>query len=218
MKLKNKPTASGNDSFQQPPAGKALLILRGFADIGLQPGGQFDPSHQVLLRWELHNRKGPMVDGEGRIYTINKSFSATVRGDKSNLAKCLRAHGIQIGVNEETDSREWLGCAAWAVIQTAISKKKQKEYSFIANDGFSLFDPEVDGMALPDPVLPEDHWEPDDQTQAPLWAHYWVDEALDATNEYGSAYKPPKDSSDKKEVVTSPPSDEADGSDDKIPF
>lgn len=80
-----KATSTG-EARKLIPAKSYLAIVCGVYDLGTQAGGTFGPKHQILLMWELHNRKGPVRDEEGRNLTISNFYTLSF-GDKANLRR-----------------------------------------------------------------------------------------------------------------------------------
>jgi hypothetical protein len=170
MKFENTPKSDGG-SYEKPKPGKYLGILVGFAYVGTHGGGQFGPKAKVMLRWELHKRKGPSLDSKNFIHTVTANFGATVRGDNSLLRKCLEAHGIALPEGAGTDSHDWLGHGAWLDLDESADGK------WINVAGVSRLDPEDD--ELPPKQLHFEHWEPDDGTPPPPWANWAVARSTD---------------------------------------
>jgi hypothetical protein len=164
-------SAGGSDSYEKPPEGKYMGVLVGFAYIGIQPGGQYGPKARVMLRWELHKRKGPSVDSKGFVHTITARFGATVKGENSLLKQCLEAHGIEIPEGSTTKSQSWLGHAAWLDLEESIDGK----YTNVSN--YSKLDPEDD--VAPTRKLELEHWEPSDKTTPPIWARHAISKSSD---------------------------------------
>lgn len=81
----------GGGDFKPVPAGTHVGICVLVADLGVQPGGKYDPKRKVYVRWELPNevvewkdkdgntRSGPMVIGKQ--YTLSLSEKANLRHD-----------------------------------------------------------------------------------------------------------------------------------------
>ena len=172
MKFDNTPTSDGG-SYEKPAPGKYLGVLVGFCYVGIQPGnGQYSPRAQVMLRWELHKRKGPSKDSKGFVHTQTATFGATVRGENSKLRKALEAHGIDIPEGGQTQSEDWLGKAAWLDLELSDNEK----YVNVGN--ISKLDPDDD--TAPAPELPFEHWagEPNEGL-CPSWAAWAVSKSTD---------------------------------------
>ena len=169
MKFDNTPPDGG--SYEKPKPGKYLGVLIGFCYVGTQPGGKFDPKPKVMLRWELHKRKGPSLDSQNYIHTATQTYGATVRGDKSALRKVLEAHGIAIPEGGTVDSKDWLGKTAWLDLEESDDKK------YINVMGVSRLDPDED--VAPKPISTFQHWEPSDEGLCPGWAAWAVGRSTD---------------------------------------
>ncbi len=170
MKFENTPKGDGG-SYEKPKEGKYIGLLVGFAFVGTQDGGQFGPKAKIMLRWELHKRKGPSIDSKNFVHTITKTFGATVRGDGSLLKKCIEAHGVSLAEGASADSHDWLGRGAWLDIVWSDDEK------WANVSGISRLDPDDD--ILPKNSLPFEHWEPEDNTAPPSWASWAVAKSTD---------------------------------------
>jgi hypothetical protein len=202
MEFENSPSGDGG-SYEKPKAGKYIGVLVGFAYVGTHTGGQYGPKPKVLLRWELHKRKGPSLDSQGYPHTITSRYSATIRGDNSLLRKALAAHGINVAEGEKTDSRDWLGKAAWIDVEWSDDDK----YANVV--GVSPLDPEDD--EVPERKLATEHWEPADGTPPPGWARWAVGRSTDLAHLV-------KDGNGKASGGPVPAGVGAGGDDDDIPF
>lgn len=169
MKFTNEPLDGG--SYEKPKPGKYIGVLVGFAYVGTQPGGQFAARPKVALRWELHKRRGPSVDSQGNIHTIVNSYSATIRGENSTLRKVLEAHGITIPEGGSTDSRDWLGHAAW------LDLEESKDSRWVNVASVSRLDPDDDPQ--PTNTLHLEEWEPDCGKAPPSWCNWLVARSSD---------------------------------------
>jgi len=98
MKMGMKaPVTGGADGPPReiPPPGKYLGVCNGVYMLGTQPGYQGgEPKQQVLVSFELHKRKGPAKDGQGRPYEVGSicSFTANVKSKLIELAGALINH------------------------------------------------------------------------------------------------------------------------------
>jgi hypothetical protein len=167
-------TAQGNDSYEKPNPGKYIGLLVGFAYVGTHAGGQYGPKRKVLLRWELHKRKGPSLDSGGNIHTISREYGATIKGENSLLKKALEAHGVEVPENGKTSSRDWLGKAAWLDLEASDDGK----YTNVTS--VSKLDPEDD--VIPTRKLELSHWDDKDAaagTAPPSWAAWKVGRSTD---------------------------------------
>lgn len=180
MQFENTPGGGSGDSYEKPKPGKYLGVLVGFAFIGTQPGGQYGPKPKVMLRWELHKRKGPSIDSKGFIHTIAQRFGATVRGENSLLRKALEAHGVNVAEGQTTASHDWLGHAAWLDIEEETGDNG-KEYVNVK--AISRLDPDDD--EIPARVLPLEHWDDSDAVvgfECPEWAAWAVAKSTDLSD------------------------------------
>lgn len=211
MRLTNTPTGDGG-SYEKPKPGKYIGVLVGFADVGTQPGGLYDPKPAVLLRWELHKRRGPSLDSAGHPHTITQKYGATIRGQNSRLKAALAAHGIEIGPNESTDSHDWLGKAAWLDLEPSEDQK------YINVGGLSKLDPDDD--AVPNPSIPLEHWEGADAEPPPAWTHFWIGRSTDLAHRLPGGVAPSGGGSTRNGSASAVPvgAPAAGDDDDPIPF
>lgn len=173
MRFENTP-GGGGESYEKPKPGKYIGVLVGFAYIGTQPGGSYGPKPKVMLRWELHKRKGPSRDSKNFIHTITQRFGATVRGENSMLKQALEAHGIAIAEGASTTSSDWLGRAAW------LDLGESDDGKYINVESISRLDPEDD--AAPAQELADEHWDDADAAAGknpPGWASFAIAKSTD---------------------------------------
>ncbi len=185
MKFDNKATFDGG-SYEKPDEGKYMGVLVGFAYCGIQPGGTFGAKPKIMLRWELHKRRGPSKDSKGFFHTVSQTYGATVRGENSLLKKALLAHGIDVAEGATTDSKEWLGHCAWLDIEHSDDGK----YANVS--GISRLDPQDD--EIPARVLTLEHWEPDMDSAPPSWCHWAIARSQDLSHR--APARPAKDAVD----------------------
>ncbi len=179
-------------SFDRPPEGRYFGVVVGFADVGVQPGGAYKASHKVMVRLELHKRKGPAVDSEGRILTITHLFTAAI-SDKSNLFKFCAAIGIDVSVGAKFKSRDFKHRVC------IVDVEHNGEYANL--DDFIGLDPDED--VPPSPVLEFEHWEPSDGGHGPVWASWALARSIDP--EYRKFATQPKKLADLDEPTAPAP-------------
>lgn len=217
MRFENRVTSSSGESYEKPKPGKYIGVLVGFAYVGTQPSNLYKPSPRVLLRWELHKRKGPSQDSKGFIHTVTATYGATVTGQNSNLRKVIEAHS-GIGVieqGEQTDSAEWLGRAAWLDLKGSEDLDQNGEPKYINVAGVSPLDPEDD--QVPEKVLSLEHWDDDSAIAGidpPAWAEFWISRSLDMRDILSSASRRSSEHTTKVTSITK----NSGGEDDDIPF
>lgn len=54
------------------PIGNYQAVIVGVFDIGTQPSDKYEPSHQIIVSFELHKRRGPVLDDEGNPVLLNR--------------------------------------------------------------------------------------------------------------------------------------------------
>lgn len=168
MKLKNTPRPEGG-IYEKPKPGRYLGILIGVAYIGHHTG-QYGSKAKVLLRWELKKRTSPSLDSQGNPHTITAPFGLTISGPLSKLKQCMEAHIGRIGDNDETDTNEWIGKAAWLVLE-------ESDKGFINVVNYQRLDEEDDKELDLKPKLTCEHWDDeakDKKIPPPHWATFWL--------------------------------------------
>jgi hypothetical protein len=164
----------GGGSYERPKPGTYTGILIGVCDLGTHVG-QFGAKRRLMLRWELHKRKGPVLDSAGNILTTtamyNQSFDV-----KSSLRPVIEAHLGAIKDGEKVTSRDWLGRAAKLVL------KESEDGKYVNVDTVTPIDPDED--EIPEAREIADHWEFGDASAPPNWAKYMVDRS----NEWKQAH------------------------------
>lgn len=89
MGLKVNGSGSG-EARELVPAGGYLGVICGVYDIGTQAGGQYGPKRQIVVTWELHNKKGVVKDKAGEPVTISKFYTLSFN-EKATLRKDVEA-------------------------------------------------------------------------------------------------------------------------------
>lgn len=98
----NAPVKGGSD-FTPVSAGSHHAICYGVVDLGTQDGGQFEPSHKVLLMWELPNERIDLErDGETRNLprAISQKYTLSLH-KKANLRAALESWRARPFTDEE---------------------------------------------------------------------------------------------------------------------
>lgn len=108
-----KATSTG-EARELIPAKSYLAVVCGVYDLGTQSGGAYGAKHQILIAWELHNRKGPVRDKEARVLTISNFYTLSF-GDKANLRRdvesMLNRRFTETEAKEGYDVEDLLGIA-----------------------------------------------------------------------------------------------------------
>lgn len=92
MGMRAPVTGSAGMTREVPPPGKYLGICNGVYMLGTQPGYQNGPPElQIMLSFELHKRKGPAKNKEGRVFETSAimKFSANVKSSLIRYASAL---------------------------------------------------------------------------------------------------------------------------------
>ncbi len=158
----------GNGDYEKPKPGTYTGVCVGFADIGTQSGGQFGPKPKVLLRWEIHRRKGPVLGTDGNILTITERFTASA-DKKSTLRSVAEAHLGPLPDGTKWVSGQLLGeCAKLTLTQSEDGK-------YVNVSTVVPLDLEEDEKVTE--TLPLEHWEMKDETAPPAWAKHFVEKS-----------------------------------------
>lgn len=156
--------SSGGGSYEQPKVGTYTGILVGFSEIGTQTGGAYGPKKKVVLRWELHKRKGPSLDAAGHVHTITARYNVSFN-EKASLRAVVEKH-IGLAANGRTSSHDWLGKAA----KLTLTQSDDGKWTNV--DTVAMLDPEED--EVPKQIEAPEHWEIRDGGDPPVWAkHFW---------------------------------------------
>jgi hypothetical protein len=102
-------TATTN-SRKLVPAGNYFAAVVGIYDIGTQPSDKFEPSHQIIVSFELHKKKGVCRDDENRPLLYNKYFS------------------LKLGINKQTKQPSQLRQAVEALLGRSLTADEAKGY------------------------------------------------------------------------------------------
>jgi hypothetical protein len=67
MEYKASNCTGSGDSYDKPAAGSYIGVLNGFAECGTHDDSYNEgrSKRRCILRWELHRRRGPSLDGQG---------------------------------------------------------------------------------------------------------------------------------------------------------
>lgn len=163
MQFKVTEGGSGG-SYEKPAPGRYLGVLVGFADLGTQET-KFGEKRQVMLRWELHKRKGPSVDSQGHPHTITARYTASLDA-KSSLRPVVESHVGRLTNGKNVVSQDWLGHAVQLVLEESIDGK------YVNVTSVSRLDPEED--LAPKQILGVEHWEITDKPPPPVWCAWIV--------------------------------------------
>jgi hypothetical protein len=86
-------TAKAGEARKLVPAGRYFGIVVGVYDLGTQPSKQYDPTHKVLIQFELHRKAGPVRGDDNRPLTISGfyplNFGKRKDGTKSKLRQVV---------------------------------------------------------------------------------------------------------------------------------
>lgn len=201
MQFKVTEGGSGG-SYEKPAPGRYKGISVGFADLGTQET-KFGVKRQVMLRWELHKKKGPVLDSQGNILTITARYTASL-DQKSSLRPVVECHVGRLVNGRNSMSNDWMGRCVYLSLEESIDGK----YVNVAS--VTRFDPEEDEQ--PQQVLPVEHWEIADGTQPPGWCAWVVQKSKEwQSREFGDVRN---DTSPRKHLIPAVGDDD----NDKPPF
>lgn len=98
MGLKAPVTGNGEANPRElPPEGNYLALCNGVYMLGTQPGYQGgEARQQVMLSFELHKRKGPAKDSQGRVLETNAimNHTANIKSTLIEYAGALRGRSF----------------------------------------------------------------------------------------------------------------------------
>jgi hypothetical protein len=158
----------GTGDYEKPKPGTYTGVCVGFADIGTQPGGQYGPKPKVMLRWELHRRKGPALDSQGRVMTVTERYTASA-DKKATFRAVAEAH-----IGPLPDGRKWQsGQLLGECVKLTLVESEDGKYVNVKT--VVPLDPEEDAKV--EPTLPLEHWEMRDEAAPPAWAKYAVEKS-----------------------------------------
>ena len=99
---------SGGEARQLAPEGNYFGICTGVYDLGTQPSQKYEPTHKVLLEFELHKKKGPAVDKENRPLRVTGfyplAFGKRKNGEKAKLRQAVESILGRTFTDEEAKS------------------------------------------------------------------------------------------------------------------
>lgn len=157
MGMKAPVTGSGDGPPRElPPAGNYLAVCNGVYMLGTQPGyNNGPPNLQVMLSFELHKRKGPARDSQGRVFEASKimNVTANIKSTLTAYAGALRGRDyseselIQIQKEGGLDVEVCLGkaCRLTLVHETKGDKTKDKIKSLAPLDPEDDEAPRIEG-------------------------------------------------------------------------
>jgi hypothetical protein len=84
---------SGGEARTLAPEGNYFGVCIGVYDLGTQPSQQYEPTHKVLLEFELHKKKGPALDKDGKPLRVTGfyplAFGKRKNGEKAKLRQAV---------------------------------------------------------------------------------------------------------------------------------
>lgn len=190
-------------AYEVPAAGSYIGRCVTVAAVGLQPGYQGAAAkQQIVIEYELHKRKGPAVDSQGRIHKVAKivTLSANIDANLVAIAGAMRGKKYSEdelrGIKAEggLDIEHLLGGVARVQVEHNNGKAKV--------GAITPVDPEED--TIPSAVSDEIYWDPTLGSECPkgLVTYMWT-KALDnperreqpapATAGVGTRFDAPKD-------------------------
>lgn len=157
MGMKAPVTGSGDGQPRELPlAGNYLAVCNGVYMLGTQPGYQGGPANmQVMLSFELHKRRGPVRDSQGRVFEASKimNVTANIKSTLTAYAGALRGQDYtesdlqQIQKDGGLDVEDVLGraCRLTLVHETKNDKTKDKIKGIAPLDPEDDVAPKIDG-------------------------------------------------------------------------
>jgi hypothetical protein len=95
------------------PVGNYQGVIVGVYDIGTQPSEKYEPSHQIIVSFELHKRRGPVLDDEGRPVLLNRYL------------------GLGLGINRTTGRPSQTRQVIEACIGRSLTPDEAKSYDVL---------------------------------------------------------------------------------------
>jgi hypothetical protein len=194
MGLRAPVTGSGDGPPRElPPPGSYLAVCNGAYMLGTQPGYQGGEAKlQLMLSFELHKRKGPMRDSQGRVMeaTAIMNHTANIKSTLIDYAGALRGRSYTedelktVSAEGGFDPEELLGLSCRLEIEH-VKKLDGGIRDKIATIG--KLDPEDD--VPPTPETDEVYWDWTLGEECPRRISYFWDRALENLSRKGeSAY------------------------------
>ena len=148
MDFKASNSTGSGDSYEKPAPGTYTGVLQGFAGCGTHADGfnKGKTKKRCMLRWELHKRRGPSVDSQGRIHTVTLAFTASMH-EKAKLRQIVEAHIGVLRNDDRTSSEQWLGKPVKLTLRDSDDGKYANVFSA------SPFDAEEEECQPPAPKL-----------------------------------------------------------------
>jgi hypothetical protein len=187
MGMKAPVTGNGDAAPREiPPEGNYLAVCNGVFMLGTQPGMQGgDPRLQVMLSFELHKRKGPATDSQGRVFTTDAIMNFTFN-IKSTLVRYAGALRGQAFTEEELerekaeggfDVEKLLGASCRLTVK---HEKKADGSTREKIESVSRLDPEDD--TPPKGETDEVYWDWTTGAEPPRRISYFWDRAAENPN------------------------------------
>jgi hypothetical protein len=84
---------SAGEARTLAPEGSYFGVCTGVYDLGTQPSQKYDPTHKVLIEFELHKKKGPALDKDGKPLRVTQfyplAFGKRKNGEKAKLRQAV---------------------------------------------------------------------------------------------------------------------------------
>ncbi len=178
MGLKAPVTGGGDGPVREvPPAGNYLAVCNGVYMLGTQPGYQGQQArHQVMLSFELHKRRGPCLDTQGRVFETSDimNFTANIKSTLIDVAGALRGKPFTEADLDEVkqqgglDVEELLGQAC----RITLAHKPKPDGS--VRDTISSYAPlDKDDDEPPQGITDEVYWDWSQGTECPKRISYF---------------------------------------------
>jgi hypothetical protein len=174
----NETTTGGGGGGRTLPAGKAIAVLTGYIESGLQPrefnGKPKPPTREMKLIFTIMGGRGKNVNGEvedyvleeGNYPTIGTFFISVTNNEKSKAVKWFqRMRQNCYGDGGEVSFAQFLGKAFLLPITHTVSKKDGKDVVYANIDPATVDKPE-DPMTVQPYAIPA---VPDDVYKLLLW-------------------------------------------------
>jgi hypothetical protein len=95
------------------PTGNYFAAVIGVYDIGTQPSDKYEPSHQIIVSFELHKKKGVVLDRDGNPMQFNRFM------------------GLGLGINKTTKQPSHLRQICEAILRRNLTPDETRGFDVL---------------------------------------------------------------------------------------
>jgi hypothetical protein len=173
------------------PARTYLAVIQGIVDLGTQESPQYGSDHKVMFLFELHTRKGPAADKDGRQLVANREFALKFSKIQGRTPAALRIALETLEGREftEAEARDgvnlepYLGRACKVVVKHVT--KNGKTYDNL--DAILALDEDDEA---PDAELDDLYYEVDPSGPIPDAVPKWIARKIQRSREWVAIHGP----------------------------